>query len=493
MLSIYSGLSYMRLDQNLGFAPAVNIGIKSARGEVIVILNNDTLVSPNWLSYLMKCLEENPSIGILSPVTNYVGEGLQIDPDAKNIPPELNLISQYANNISGRYEILYVPIRLVFFCVAIRREVLDKIGVLDESFERGNFEDDDFCLRTRLAGYKLAILRNSFVYHKGSVTFQVNQIDHARWFEANRTRFYVKCGRLATSVPYLNTQKDCDSGDRINVIVRTKDRPYLLERALLSLANQTYKNFEVLLVNDGEIDVENIYKTFSTIFPIMHFHNRVPLGRTGAINAGLRKASAKWVAYLDDDDIIYPWHFETMMQAVNMDKSTFKVYYSNYNRALFENSKSKIPIQIFSVPSWDFDLDQLLVNNFLPIHTYIHSRDCIDTIGFWDETLDRLEDYDFLLRLATAFSKFRHVDNVTAEYRIYKDIDNSITGDGRRKYLNALRAIYNKHPVKDERIHEFRENTIVRLENQVTEIERVYQLYSVSEARYHAIKTVFGI
>lgn len=461
-------LRVVRLKKNLGFSRAVNIGLQCSKGAFIVILNNDTLVSTGWLDKMLSIMHTDPTVGIVSPVTNYVGEGAQIDERAVHVRPDPAAVSQYAKSIAGRNEVSYEPCRLVFFCVLIRRELINRIGFLDEGYKMGNFEDDDYCLRARMAGYRLAIARNAFVYHYGSATFKLNRISHARWMEVNRKRFYCKAGQLATSLPRSFICPSQPQNIVVSVIVRTKDRPRLLQNALTSLANQTIRNFEVIVINDGGKDVSSLVASFTSFFPIHYVFFNTSRGRGAAINAGLNRAQAKWIAFLDDDDIVYPWHFESLLQAAEI--SDAKVIYSDYNRALFADAQSIYPLRLVGAPSWNFNRRDLLIQNHLPIHSFIFLRELVDIVGLWDESLSCLEDYEFLLRLS-GVCDFYHLKKVTCEYRYYLDQVHSIVD--RSKYVLALQEIYNRYPVDDPYIERARNSIINVLKEQVRMIEEI--------------------
>ena len=82
--------------------------------------------------------------------------------------------------------------RLVGFCLLIRKEVLEMIGGLDEGYKTGNYEDDDLCLRSCVAGYRNIIARDVFVHHFGSMTFRENSLDYSETMNVNRTYFLQK-------------------------------------------------------------------------------------------------------------------------------------------------------------------------------------------------------------------------------------------------------------------------------------------------------------
>ncbi len=481
-------LRVFTMRENLGFGPAVNIGMKSCKGEYFVILNNDTIVSRNWLRYLIEGMERDASIGILSPVTNYVGEGRQLDESAKAIPPDVKSINHYAEEISGRSELVYEPNRLVFFCVMMRRELIDLIGGLDEGYEKGNFEDDDYCLRARMAGFRLGIARNAFVYHHGSATFKSNRISHSRHMETNRVRFYKKAGRIAVSERGFSSTGSVES-IKISVILRTKDRPHLLRRALASLTNQTFKGFETVLVNDGGGDISGIVDSFATRIPIIHISNEIPKGRTAAINSGWQQSKGSWICFLDDDDILYPWHLETLFHATG--NGSRKFVYGDYNRALFLDEKKTTPDILTGALSWEYSREELLVKNNIPIHTWLYARECAERIGQWDESLDRMEDYDFLLRLSAQYPLY-HVRKVTCEYRYYVNSSNSIYTE-RHKTLESYKNIFQRYPVDSYVLRVRRQEVLDMIHTQTTKIAKIEEQIGADFSRQQANRDIIRL
>lgn len=458
-------LRYYRMPGNLGFGEAVNHGFRHALGDFVVILNNDTLVTPGWLEKLIEPFQRDELIGIVSPVTNYVGEGPQIDPDAVEIPVED--IDSYAEKIRNR-DHDYEPNRLVFFCVAIRREVIDIVGSLDVGYEKGNYEDDDYCMRTLIAGFKLAIARGSFVYHLGSMTFKKNKISHDEFMERNRKRFYRKAQSISLTLrpPREKTRKP----PLVSVVVRTLNRPELLRNALVSLSNQTFGDFEAVVINDGGEDVTNLVHMFERYFPIRYVHNATSRGRTASLNIGVDECRGDWVTFLDDDDIVYPWHLEALYSGAR-EKPGEYFHYSDYNKSLMRSKSEGVPLLTVGTEPWDFDPKKLLVQNFIPIHAWLVSRTCFRKFGGFDESFAMLEDFEFLMRLSKSV-KFHHVKRFTCEYRFYLDGVNS-TAIQRAKTVKALESIYKKHPTVDPRIASERKFLLAQFEHQVRKIEQL--------------------
>jgi len=467
--------SFYSLDQNYGFSGGVNYGFTKAKGKYFIILNNDTLVTPGWIDRLIEAFEHDKLIGIVSPVTNYVGEGPQVDPEATDISP--TEVDAYSSKIVDR-GIVYESHRLVFFCVALKRELVDLIGLMDTGYIKGNFEDDDYCLRAILAGFKLAIAQNAFVYHFGSMTFKKNRIIHDDYMDKNRMRFYPKVQRLSVT---LKPTKQLTDKVKISTVVRTKNRPILLKRALTSLSNQTYKDFEVVLVNDGGDDIPEIINQFSNYFPIRYIHNEKSQGRTPALNIGVAESKGLWVTFLDDDDIVYPWHLDMLYSKAVLEQDC-RLLYSNYNRSIFRKVSDEYAFLTQSIDPWSYDKNELLIRNRIPIHTWLVYRSAFNEVGWFDESMSMLEDFEFLIRMS-GVTDFFHVNRVSCEYRYYLDGINSMINQ-RPKTFEALLSIYSKHPVTDYEIEENRVLELGALERQINTVEKIVK--ELSQDPQHA-------
>ena len=94
-------------------------------------------------------------------------------------------------------ELIEEPHRLFFFCVIIRRALWEMLGGLDEVYKVGTYEDDDFCLRARMAGWSMAVVPGVFVFNGESKTFQDNRIDRGEWLFRNEKIFLEKASRLS--------------------------------------------------------------------------------------------------------------------------------------------------------------------------------------------------------------------------------------------------------------------------------------------------------
>ncbi len=192
-LKSYEKVKIIRNENNEGFPKAVNQGINAARGNYILILNNDVIVTDGWLERMVEVAQSSQSTGIVGPLSNSVS-GVQLDKNAKY--ESIEQMHSYAARlaIKNKGKVLEFP-RVAFLCTLIKKDVINKIGGLDERFSPGNFEDDDFCLRAQIAGFKTVIAQDVFVHHFGSVSFKENGEDeYARRLEVNKQKFIGKWG-----------------------------------------------------------------------------------------------------------------------------------------------------------------------------------------------------------------------------------------------------------------------------------------------------------
>ena len=179
-------------DENVGFPKGCNIGIvASAKENDILLLNNDTVVTPRWLDNLKICLYSDDKVGATASITNSCSNYQSITVPYINIEDMVPFAD--ANNVTNA-EKWEGKARLVAFCMLIRREVLNKIGNLDERFTPGNFEDDDLCMRIIEAGYKMMLCNDSFIHHFGSSSFSKDYNKFSDILNINRKKFEDKWG-----------------------------------------------------------------------------------------------------------------------------------------------------------------------------------------------------------------------------------------------------------------------------------------------------------
>lgn len=190
-LQCQEDISLILNSENIGFPAGCNQGIKAANGDSILLLNNDTIVTPNWLSNLKKCLCSSSNIGAVGAVTNSCSNFQSVVCEYSSIKEMIRFAQQFNNSSPELWE---NRARLVGFCMLMRTDVVNQIGLLDETFSPGNFEDDDYSLRIRNAGYRLVLCWDTFIHHFGSVSFGEQAVQFSNLLESNRRKFIEKWG-----------------------------------------------------------------------------------------------------------------------------------------------------------------------------------------------------------------------------------------------------------------------------------------------------------
>jgi GT2 family glycosyltransferase len=180
------------IGKNLGYAAGNNVGLREATGEFVILLNNDTFVTKGWVADLIRPLRLNPKVGLVSPTTNNIGNEQKITIQYRSME-EMARASRSFVRLHARER--FETDSVAFFCVATRRDVLEKVGMLDEKYGLGFFEDDDYCQRVLAADYMIEIVDDVFVHHHLSASFEkMPHADKKALLERNKAIFEERWG-----------------------------------------------------------------------------------------------------------------------------------------------------------------------------------------------------------------------------------------------------------------------------------------------------------
>ncbi|MDD5496503.1 MAG: glycosyltransferase, partial [Candidatus Omnitrophica bacterium] len=159
-------------------------GIKASNAPYVCVMNNDTIATAGWLRVMMDVMDSNPEIGLLNPSSNTSGQF----PEEEESLDEYNLkIRPFARDTQELYTCRG-------FCMLMRRSVMEKVGLLDETYHLGYFDDTDYCKRAQAEGFRTARAKGAYVYHKENLSFKQLK-DNEKLFKDNERIFFEKWGR----------------------------------------------------------------------------------------------------------------------------------------------------------------------------------------------------------------------------------------------------------------------------------------------------------
>ncbi|HEY0614717.1 MAG TPA: glycosyltransferase, partial [Candidatus Elarobacter sp.] len=185
------GVRVVKNGRNLGFGQGMNVGIAHARGDVVVILNNDVVVTDGWLEDLVGALELRRTVGCSAPRSNRVASEQLVAGQYADLAAMHRFAADRRRTHRGQGSLAQ---RVVGFCLCLDRAAIDDVGGFDPLYGLGNYEDDDLCVRLRGAGWGIFVCDDVFIHHFGSVSFKANALDYRAHMQQNWDAFCRKWG-----------------------------------------------------------------------------------------------------------------------------------------------------------------------------------------------------------------------------------------------------------------------------------------------------------
>ncbi len=474
---------------NGGLASARNAGAAASRGRYLLPLDADDRLRPDYLAATVAVLDREPETAIV-----YVDEQNFGLAEHVHVKAQVSLDALKQHNVHD-------------YCSLYRREVWEGIGGYSPAMYVGG-EDWQFWLAASAHGFRSRHLSRPLFLYRNRENSMVAEtranlvhvyaqlvLHHPGIFgsgEISAAEDAVKLtpaplrGKLAHALhkhpdnPLLcRFSQLADAGTRdgppklppladrplVSVIVTTMDRPGLLKDAVDSLVMQTYENWEAIVVNDGGEDIGDWITAADPsgrIHYIRHLHNR---GLSAARNTGISMSSGEMLCYLDDDDRFLPEHLETVVGAMRANNAGLVYTEAEYVRERLENGHRRELSRTAPYSHIDYSLERLHIGNFIPVNTWVHRRELIACAGDFDVTLNALEDWDLLLRLARITTP-EHVRRITAEVRLRPGEANDNMSQRARGDLPELhRRIYARYAMPGNHdVERKREQTLKQLE-----------------------------
>jgi glycosyltransferase involved in cell wall biosynthesis len=409
--------------------PAIsrNVGISRASGEYILPLDADDRIAPTMLEECLEILERDHSVAIIYCDRQDFGgvqelaQALEYDPQRL---PRANFMS---------------------YCAMYRREVWQAIGGYRTNL-RG-IEDWDFWVAARALGYHGRRIPKPLFYYRRHDTgvFQEVLADYDRKaarLTLNNRELYSPEELKKAQMQLGISQGQPVANPLVSIVVPTVNRPQMLFRALQSIFNQSFQDFEVVVVNDAGTEAESVVRKFCYRDNVTYHRHPANRGLAAARNAGIRLARGKYISYLDDDDFLYPNHLRTLVEAIA--KGEYRLVYSDAMKARQERrGEEYVTVAHEPYPSTDFDFENLLLRNQAPVLCIMHEKTCIDEVGGFDESLRSHEDWDLWIRMGARFP-FGHVRQLTCEVSWRAD-GSTMTSSRQLDYFKDRRTVFEKN------------------------------------------------
>ena len=188
----FSDVRIIENGKNLGFAAGNNVGLKAATGDYVMLLNNDTFISPGALYGMVRHLQNNPKVGVVGSLTNNIGNEAKLDIVYESMEQMIPISRALKTGYRGHF----IKVKTAaYFGVMFRTQDFEKFGPLSEEYGRGMFEDDDHCKTIQSWGYQSIIAEDVFIHHHLSASFsKINNEERQRLFDRNKAIFEKKWG-----------------------------------------------------------------------------------------------------------------------------------------------------------------------------------------------------------------------------------------------------------------------------------------------------------
>jgi len=233
------------------------------------------------------------------------------------------------------------------------------------------------------------------------------------------------------------------SNPTVSVIIPTYNRAHLIGGTIQSILNQTYRDFELIIVDDASTDnTEEVVKGFNDE-RLRYIRMKENSGAAGApINRGIKAARGEYIAFLGDDDEWLPQKLEKQIEKFKSVSSDVGLIYCGYTCVRVETGETLIEY----MPNARGDVFQSAVEGSIRLggHTPLIRKECFQKAGVFDTELRGSEDWDMWIRLAK-YHKFDFVPEILAKYYVYgaqksASLERQIQGYDKitRKYQNHL-------------------------------------------------------
>lgn len=350
--------------KNLGFVKTVNKGMAYSHNDVI-LLNSDTVVTNRWIEKIREAAYTNKAIATVTPLTNNgticsVPNFLEDNELPSNI--ELEKYSQMIENLSCN-KIIEIP-TAVGFCMYIKRSVINEIGLFDDvNFGKGYGEENDFCCRCIENGYINVVCTNTFIYHKGDMSFKEDKAKLTKrnlkvllkkhpYYNAAIHKFiqnnplkYIQ-DSIKLQIEINNSEsimelREYNNEASVTIIMVIKDRNKLLKDCMYLIENTVYKNYKILIIDTESEKIQKSFyiKSCDIKIELVSYKTGYDNSYSYAFNEISRKINSKYILFLDN--LTKPIEPNWLSDIITSNKGTESIFrFSNGNAEVIKKYRS---------------------------------------------------------------------------------------------------------------------------------------------------------
>ena len=224
----------------------------------------------------------------------------------------------------------------------------------------------------------------------------------------------------------------------ISVIIPVYNRVELLPESINSVINQTYKNYEIIIIDDGSsTDIKRIIQKFKNpnIKYVKHNKNK---GAAVARNTGIKVSKGKYIAFQDSDDEWHPEKLEKQMKKIRNTPKKIGVVYTG-NLKYYKNGQKYIPDSTIKKKEGNIH-NELLRRSFIATDCLLLKRECFNKCDNFDVRLPRLQDWELCIRLSKYYN-FLFID----EPLLISNYSPTSISENKQAYIKAMEIILKKH------------------------------------------------
>lgn len=443
---------------NIGFGAAVNRVIERTQKDWYIVLNQDLRIAEGALTRAVEAIRRaNPSTAVLEFAHRSREHPKQYDPVSRETPWFSGAafcvsrdafmeaggfdhrLFMYGEDVDLSFRFRLNGMRVVYLpdCIVFHDDIVGEHGQkpLQEVYDRAN----NILLRIKY-GSALVAMRGILWLMAESLYFRIKgrKIDFRRVLSLvsrNARAFWMDRMRGSSQAlrPAFDRWKYCRhrsggsylidaavAAPKVSIVIRTMNRPKMLTEAIQTALNQTYRDVQVVVVDDGAGQGQQVVEAFlsETGREILYVRTAGGVGRAAAGNIGLSHCSGEFMCFLDEDDQLYADHVEVLIgHSIN---NNLKLSYALAEEVLSEYTDDddwtdgSVSVRYRQ----EFSRVLLWYKNYIPIQSAIFSRALYEDMGGFDETLDLYEDWSLWVKYSTKVD-FGFVPKTTSRYRIF--------------------------------------------------------------------------